>query len=125
MTLACGLWDTDARGSAVPLEVGRVPDGSTSSASAMAEARAEFRRGDRRVDVGYLLGFVPGGGRAGSGTWGFLSVSMTVAESVGTRLRGEIGGLRRDGSRGGSVGDRTEPSWLSDYRTMSRLYMLI
>jgi hypothetical protein len=57
-----------------------------------------------------LLGFVPGGGRAGSGTKGFLSVSMTVAESVGTRLRGEIGGLRRDGSRGGSVGDRTEPS---------------
>jgi hypothetical protein len=30
-----------------------VPYGDTSSASAMAEARAEFRRGDRRVDVGY------------------------------------------------------------------------
>jgi hypothetical protein len=30
-----------------------VPDGGTSSASAMAEARAEFRHGDPRVDVGY------------------------------------------------------------------------
>jgi hypothetical protein len=57
-----------------------------------------------------LLGFVPGGGRAGSGTRGFLSVSMTVAESVWTRLREGVGRLRRDGSRGGSVGDRTEPS---------------
>jgi hypothetical protein len=42
--------------------------------------------------------------------WGFLSVSMTVAESMGTRLHREIRGLRRDGSQGGSVRDRTEPS---------------
>jgi hypothetical protein len=39
-------------GSAVQLESCRVPDSGTSSASAMAEARAEFRRGDLRVDVG-------------------------------------------------------------------------
>jgi hypothetical protein len=30
-----------------------VPYGGTSSASTMAEARAEFRHGDRRVDVRY------------------------------------------------------------------------
>jgi hypothetical protein len=44
------------------------------------------------------------------GVRGFLSVSMTDAESMRTRLSEEAGGLRRDGSRGGSVRGRTEPS---------------
>jgi hypothetical protein len=57
-----------------------------------------------------VLGFLPGGRRAGSRSRSFLSVSLTDAESAWTRLREEVGGLRRDVSRGGSVGGRTEPS---------------
>jgi hypothetical protein len=40
------------RGSAVPLGSGCVPDGDTSSASVTAEARAELRLGNPRVNVG-------------------------------------------------------------------------
>jgi hypothetical protein len=39
-------------GSAVPLGLGHVPDGGTSSASMNTEDMAEFCCGDPRVDVG-------------------------------------------------------------------------
>jgi hypothetical protein len=64
----------------------------------------------RMISTVRVLGFVLGGGCARSRSRSFLSVSMTDTESVWTRLHKEVRGLRRDGSRGGSVGGRTEPS---------------